>query len=82
MLHHGKHLKGYIDNVNRLVKDEPELIGENLETIVKESVFIKITILSPYLEFNIYLYLLIFFGVCLMKFEKYIPCFLFGFRKV
>ncbi len=37
MLHHGKHLKGYIDNVNRLVKDEPELIGENLETIVKES---------------------------------------------
>ena len=37
MLHYGKHLKGYIDNVNRLVKDKSELIGKDLETIVKQS---------------------------------------------
>lgn len=38
LLHHGKHLKGYIDNVNRLIKDEePEFRGEDLETIAKHS---------------------------------------------
>ncbi|WP_455497208.1 superoxide dismutase [Coprobacter sp.] len=37
MLHYGKHLKGYIDNVNRLVKDDSQLMGKDLETIVKQS---------------------------------------------
>ena len=37
MLHYGKHLKGYIDNVNRLIKEISNLEGKDLETIVKQS---------------------------------------------
>ncbi|WP_462345311.1 superoxide dismutase [Coprobacter fastidiosus] len=37
MLHYGKHLKGYVNNVNRLVKEISDLEGKDLETIVKQS---------------------------------------------
>ena len=37
ILHYGKHLKGYIDNVNKIIKDDTEKYGTNLESIVKNS---------------------------------------------
>ncbi|MCP9612878.1 superoxide dismutase [Coprobacter tertius] len=37
MLHYEKHLKGYIDNVNKLIKNDASRIGQDLEKIVKTS---------------------------------------------
>ena len=37
MLHYGKHLKGYIDNVNKMIKTDAGKYGKDLESIVKNS---------------------------------------------